>query len=195
MSKLNVFVILIEIYNDCLKRATKVRNGIKTLKERFGNKKNRRATSAAVTLHRYKDNKVSNQSAELSDKLKEGRHRLKPRRKQKKTDKMVDSFVTPDSSTSTVNNGRAPDQNDLEYFLNTMSSNGFEDENVFNDGMARIFGRVSKTTAPLICVTPDHILQLQNFYRGLLTEEDKSNVTVWIHRLQKYCVENSEGIN
>jgi hypothetical protein len=148
-----------------------------------------------VTLHRYKDNKVSNQSAELSDKLKEGRHRLKPRRKQKKTDKMVDSFVTPDSSTSTVNNGWAPDQNDLEYFLNTMSSNGFEDENVFNDGMARIFGRVSKTTAPLICVTPDHILQLQNFYGELLTEEDKSNVTVWIHRLQKYCVENSEGIN
>ena len=76
-----------------------------------------------------------------------------------------------------------------------MSSNGFEDENVFNDGMESIFGRVSKTTKPSICVTPDHILQLQIFYGELLTEEDKCNVTVWIHRLQKYCVENSEGIN
>ena len=75
-----------------------------------------------------------------------------------------------------------------------MSSNGFEDENVFNDGMESIFGRVSKTIKPSICVAPDHILLLQNFYEELLTEEDKSNVTVWIHRLQKYCVKNSEGI-
>jgi len=189
-----LFVIRIEIYDNSLIRATKVRNGIKTLKERFGDKRNRRSTSAAVTLQRYKDNKVLNQSAELSEKLKEGRHRLKPLRKQKKTDIMDDPFVTPESSTSTVTSGWAPDQNDLECFLKTMSSNGFEDENVFNDGMESIFGRVSKTTKPLICVTPDHILQLQIFYGELLTEEDKCNVTVWIHRLQKYCVENSEGI-
>ena len=119
---------------------------------------------------------------------------MKPHRKKKTTDKIDDPFVTPESSTSTVTSGWAPDQNDLECFLKTMSSNGFEDENVFNDGMESIFGRVSKTTKPLICVTPAHILLLQIFYGELLTEEDKSNVTVWIHRLQKYCVENSEGI-
>jgi hypothetical protein len=190
-----LFVIRIEIYDDSLIRARKVRNGIKSLKERFGDKRNRRSTSAAVILHRYKNNKVSNQSAELSEKLKEGRHRLKSHGKKKTTTDIIDDpFVTPESSTSTVTSGWATDQNDLECFLKTMSSNGFEDENVFNDGMESIFGRVSKTTKPSICVTPDHILLLQIFYAELLTEEDKSNVTVWIHRLQKYCVENSEGI-
>ena len=97
-----MFVIRIEIYDDSLTRATKVRNGIKMLKERCGDKRNRRSTSAAVILQRYKDNKVLNQSAELSEKLKQGRHRLKPHRKQKTTDIIDDHFVTPESSTSTV---------------------------------------------------------------------------------------------
>ena len=91
--------------------------------------------------------------------------------------------------------GWTADQDDLECFLTNMRTIGFEDENVFNDGMQNIFGRVSKTTAPLICVTPAHILQLQKFCRELLTDEDQSHVTVWIHRLQKYCVEKREGIN
>ena len=187
----------IGIYENVLQRATKVRSGMKNLIETSGPEKKRRSTSAAVTLERFKQNKVSNQSAEVSDKLKEGRHRMKLLRKKKPIQKRDNTFVTPDSSISTmVYEGWTADQDDdLECFLTNMRTIGFEDENIFNDGMQNIFGRVSKTTAPLICVTADHILLLQKFCRELLTDEDKSHVTVWIHRLQKYCVEKSEGIN
>jgi hypothetical protein len=169
---------------------------MKNLIETFGPEKKRRSTSAAVTLKLFKENKVSNQSAEVSDKFKEGRHRIKLPRKKKPTEIRDNTFVTPDSSLSTmINDSWTADQDDLECFLTNMRTFGFEDENVFNDGMQNIFGRVSKITAPLICVTPAHIFQLQKFCRELLTDEDRSHVTVWIHRLQKYCVEKCEGIN
>ncbi len=188
-----MIVFFIGIYENVLQRATKVR---KNLIETSGPEKKRRSTSAAVTPERFKQNKVSNQSAEVSDKLKEGRHRMKLLRKKKPIEKRDNTFVTPDSSISTmINDSWTAVQDDLECFLTNMRTFGFEDENVFNDGMQNIFGRVSKTTAPLICVTADHILLLQKFCRELLTDEDQSHVTVWIHRLQKYCVEKSEGIN
>ena len=89
-----------------------------------------RAKSAAVIIKGLKTNKYSNQTEELNEKNKPGRHNPKVRelRKQKE------------------------EQSDFESFLLTTSTSTM-DKNDFNNGMESIFGPVSKNNKPIICVT------------------------------------------
>jgi hypothetical protein len=106
-----------------------------------------RSTSAAVIIKRLKKNEYSNQTEELAEKYKPGRHNPKVRelRKKKEADAAaatIDEFVTPEQ-TSTMNTSWLPEQSDFESFLLTTSTSTM-DENDFNKGMESIFGQVSK---------------------------------------------------
>ena len=155
-----------------------------------------RATSAAVIIRGLKTNKYSNQTEELNEKYKPGRHNPKVRelRKQKEVDAAaaadIEEFVTPEN-TSTMNTNWLPEQSDFESFLLTTSTSTM-DENDFNKGMESIFGQVSKNNKPIICVTSEHINQLESL-RDTISPDDQFMVTFWLCRLQHHLVVDSSS--
>ena len=150
-----------------------------------------RSTSAAVIFRGLKTNKYSNQTEELDEKYKSGRHNPNVRELRRKREADFDEdFETPDQ-TSTMNTGWFPEQSDFESFLSTTSPSTM-DENDFNVGMESIFGKVSKNNKPIIPVTSEHIKQLESL-RGTLSREDQFMVTFWIHRLQPHLVVDSSS--
>lgn len=193
---ITLFYVQIVIYLDCLHRAAKIRVAMRKLKAERG-KPRIRATSAAVIIRGLKTNKYSNQTEELNEKYKPGRHNPKVRelRKQKEVDAAaaadIEEFVTPEN-TSTMNTNWLPEQSDFESFLLTTSTSTM-DENDFNNGMESIFGKVSKNNKPIICVTFEHIKQLESL-RDTLSRDDQFMITFWIHRLQHHLVvDSSDG--
>ena len=191
-----LYRIHIVIYLDCLHRATKIRVAMKKLKAERG-KARIRSTSAAVIFRGLKTNKYSNQTEELDEKYKSGRHNPKVRELRRKREADLaaaadfdEEFVTPDQ-TSTMNTGWFPEQSDFESFLSTTSPSTM-DENDFNVGMESIFGKVSKNNKPIIPVTSEHIKQLESL-RDTLSREDQFMVTFWIHRLQPHLVVDSSS--
>ena len=86
-----------------------------------------RSTSAAVIFKGLKKNEYSNQTEEVAEKYKPGRHNPKVRelRKKKEADAAaaatIDEFVTPEQ-TSTMNTSWLPEQSDFESFLLTTST-------------------------------------------------------------------------
>ena len=150
-----------------------------------------RSTSAAIIFKGLKKNEFSNQTEEVAEKYKPGRHNPKVRelRKKKEADAAaaatIDEFVTPEQ-TSTM-------QSDFESFLLT-TRNSTIDENDYNKGMESFFGQVSKSNKPIICVTSEHIEQLETL-RESLSFEDQSQVTAWICRLRYHIsVHGSDGL-
>jgi hypothetical protein len=156
-----------------------------------------RSTSAAVIFKGLKKNEYSNQTEEVAEKYKPGRHCPKVRelRKKKEADAAaaatIEEFVTPEQ-TSTMNTSWLPEQSDFESFLLTTSTSTM-DENDFNKGMESIFGQVSKNNKPIICVTSEHIKQLESL-RDTLSLDDQFMVTFWIYRLQHHLVDSSDGM-
>jgi hypothetical protein len=101
-------------------------------------------------------------------------------------------YSTPEFS-SAMNPNWEPHLSDFESFLLT-TSNSTIDENDFNKGMESIFGQVSKSNKPIICVTSEHIEQLETL-RESLSFEDQSQVTAWICRLRYHIsVHESDGL-
>lgn len=91
-----------------------------------------------------------------------------------------------------MNTSWLPEQSDFESFLLTTSTSTM-DENDFNKGMESIFGQVSKNNKPIICVTSEHIKQLESL-RDTLSLDDQFMVTFWIYRLQHHLVDSSDGM-
>jgi len=156
-----------------------------------------RSTSSAVILKALKKNDYSNQSAELPEKYKQGRHLPKVRdlRKMKEAAEAAaatdNEYSTPEFS-SAMNTNWEPHLSDFGSFLLT-TRNSTIDENDFNKGMESVFGQVSKSNKPIICVTTEHIEQLETL-RESLSFEDQSQVTAWIYRLRNHIsVHGSDG--
>ncbi len=157
-----------------------------------------RSTSSSVILKALKKNEYSNQSGELPEKYKQGRHLPKVRdlREMKEAAEAAaatyNEYSTPEFS-SAMNPNWEPHLSDFESFLLT-TSNSTIDENDFNKGMESIFGQVSKSNKPIICVTSEHIEQLETL-RESLSFEDQSQVTAWICRLRYHIsVHESDGL-
>ena len=152
-----------------------------------------RSTSAAVIIKGLKKNEYSNQTEELAEKYKPGRHNPELRKK-KEADAAaaaaIEEFVTPEH-TSTMNTNWLPEQSDFESFLLTTSTSTM-DENDFNKGMESIFGQVSKNNKPIICVTSEHIKQLESL-RDTISPDDQFMVTFWLCRLKHHLVVDSSS--
>jgi hypothetical protein len=150
-----------------------------------------RSTSAAVIFRGLKTNKYSNQTEELDEKYKPGRHNPNVRELRRMREADIDEELNTPDQTSTMNTGWFPEQSDFESFLSTTSPSTM-DENDFNVGMESIFGKVSKNNKPIIPVTSEHIKQLESL-RDTLSREDQFMVTFWIHRLQPHLVVDSSS--
>lgn len=166
---------------------------MKKLKPKKG-KERIRSTKATVLIKKVKKNNLSNQSAELTDKYKPGRHLPKVselRRKKKEADAAVNDYLTPESSSTMNFNWSLQEPSDFQTFIFTTQTTPM-DENDFNKGMETIFGQVSRNNKPIISVTTEHIQQLKSLSESL-SVDDRSQVTAWISRLQKYCcMDNSD---
>ena len=162
-------------------------------------KERMRSTHASVLIRGLKENKSLNQSIDIDEKYKEGRiekeNRKRKRKKKKEAEAdaaaaaaaaTADEYVTPQESTSSMNISWVSVESDFEHFLNIIRSLTEFDEAIFDEGMSNIFGKVSKKTQPIISVTTMHIRQLESLREFLRDPNDKSQVTAWIDRLQKY---------
>ena len=164
-------------------------------------KERMRSTHASVLIRGLKENKSLNQSIDIDEKYKEGRiekeNRKRKRKKKKEAEAdadaaaaaaaaTADEYVTPQESTSSMNISWVSVESDFEHFLNLIRSLTEFDEAIFDEGMCNIFGKVSKKTQPSISVTTMHIRQLESLREFLRDPNDKSQVTAWIDRLQKY---------
>jgi len=171
-------------------------------------KERMRSTHASVLIAGLKKNESLNQSIDIDEKYKEGRiekeNRKRKRKKKKEAEAdaaaaadvaaaaaaeaaTADEYVTPQESTSSMNVSWVSIESDFEHFLNLIRSLTEFDEGIFDEGMSNIFGKVSKKTQPIISVTTMHIRQLESLREFLRDPNDKSQVTAWIDRLQKYC--------
>ena len=168
-------------------------------------KERMRSTHATVLIAGLKKNKSLNQSIDFDEKYKEGRiekeNRKRKRKKKKEAEAdaaaaadvaaaaaaeaaTADEYVTPQESSMNVS--WVSVESDFEHFLNFIRSLTEFDEAIFDEGMINIFGKVSKNTQPSISVTTMHIRQLESLREFLRDPNDKSQVTAWIDRLQKY---------
>ena len=181
--------MFLELYDNAIRRASKIRTAMKKMFEEKGVKRIKK-TAAAMIIEDLKENKLPNLSGEISHKYKEGRHNQKKRVPKESGDITKRNGYQADVQFHTPQNTDTSEFDEFCFCISKFINEGIADENAFDDAMLKFFGRVSKLSQPKVTVTDLHIQHL-NLLLLQVPEGDNAQVTSWINRLQSWIQSSS----